>query len=190
MKKFFASLLAASVLFVFLAASAMAQEKIKLFEQFYQDGNYSIGMLNPVDSDFDRYKPKAMKEDVTKHVSKIGDIELMAVYLNYYRSPKAGSFWDEDREVRNAIMSAAISTNIPMNVDYAFTKILEKDTTTDQYSQKDVRYKIFTEKREWVYAFRFIRNEGNEYVLVYKAPKSDENLLSPEDFFNTFKLVK
>ena len=190
MKKITISLLAMLMLFVFSTSSALAAEKIKLFDQFYQNGNYRIGMLNPVDEEFNRYKPKEMKEDMVKHVSKIGDIELMAVYLNYYRTPEAGSFWDQGRDERNAIISAVISTDVPMNIDYAFTKTLEKDSENPKYNQKDILYKVFAEKREWIYAFRFIRNGGNEYVLVYKGPKDTENLLSPDEFFNTFKLVK
>ena len=125
-----------------------------------------------------------------RHVSKIGDIELMAVYLNYYRSPEAGSFWDQGKDERNAIISALISAKVPMNVDYAFTKILEKDSENPKYNQKDILYKVYAEKREWIYAFRFIRSGGDEYVLAYKGPKDTENLLSPDEFFNTFKLLK
>ena len=189
MKKNIISLLAILMFLVFSTNGALATEKIKLFDQFYQNGNYRIGMLNPVDVEFNRYKPQGMKEDMFKHVSRIGDIELTAVYLDYYRSPKAGSFWDEDKEARNAIISAVISTDIPMNIDYAFKKVIEKDSENPKYKQKDIIYKVFAEKREWIYAFRFIRNGENEYVLIYKGPKDTENLLSPDEFFNTFKLL-
>jgi hypothetical protein len=190
MKKIIVSLLATLMLFVFSTGAALAAEKIKLFDQFYQNGNFRIGMLKPVDEEFNRYKPKEMKEDMFRHVSKIGDIELMAVYLNYYRSPEAGSFWDQGKDERNAIISALISAKVPMNVDYAFTKILEKDSENPKYNQKDILYKVYAEKREWIYAFRFIRSGGDEYVLAYKGPKDTENLLSPDEFFNTFKLLK
>ena len=190
MKKITLSLLAALMLLIFTTSAALAAEKIKLFEQFYQDGNFSIGMLNPVNEPFDRYKPKEMKEDMFRHISKIGDIELMAVYLNYSRAPEASSFWDQDMEARNAIISLVISANVPMNVEYAFTKVLEKDSETSKYMQKDIVYKVFTAKREWIYAFRFIRSGGDEYVLAYKGPKDTENLLSPDEFFNTFKMLK
>ena len=190
MKKITASLLATIMVLVFSASAAFAAEKIKLFDQFYQNGNYYIGMLKPVDVEFNRYKPETMKEDMFKHVSKIGEIELTAVYLNYYRSPETGSFWEQDREARNAIISAVISTDVPMSIDYAFTKMLEKDSETPKYNQKDILYKVFADKREWIYAFRFIRNGGNEYVLMYKGPKDTENLLSPDEFFSTFKLAK
>ena len=79
MKKIIVSVLATFMLFVFSTGAALAAEKIKLFDQFYQNGNFRIGMLKPVDEEFNRYKPKEMKEDMFRHVSKIGDIELMAV---------------------------------------------------------------------------------------------------------------
>lgn len=190
MKKFNAVGLAIFLMTMLTASNVYAQEKIQLFEQFYQDGNYSIGMLNPKDESFDRYKPKAMTQPLIKHVSQIGDISLAALYLNYYRTPKAASFWDEDNEIRSAIIASAISTDVPMTKDYAYAKNSEKNSQTSNYKQKDIVYSVFADGQEYIYAFRFIRKGGDEYVLTYRAPKSQESELSPEDYFNTFKLVR
>ncbi len=178
-------------LFVLIAAQpAYAEGKIRLNEQFYQDGNFTIGMLNPVDLPFERYKPKEMNYKVMKHVSKIGDIELTALYLNYYRTPDAPSFWEQDAATRGAVMAAVISTQVPMSEDFGFTKIKEEDSERNGYHQKDIYYGLLVGGEKYIFAFRFIRRGGDEYMLAYRAPVDEESRLSPEEFFNTFKLVK
>lgn len=169
---------------------AYSQDKIVLKEQFYQDGNYSIGMLNPVDMPMEQYKPEGMDYDVVKHVSRIGNIELTAVYLNYARAPQAHSFWDEDSATRGAFMAAILATEVPMSQDFGFTKLSETDSETADYKQKDIYYGLLVDAKKYVFAFKFIRRSGDEYVLAYKAPIKDEPLLSPQEYFDTFKLVK
>ena len=176
--------------FVLIFAHTAYAEKIKLNEHFYQDGNFKIGMLNPVDEPFERYKPEEMPQKIMMHVSEIGDIYLTALYLNYYRSPEAPSFWDEDAATRGAVMAAVISTDVPMDEDFGFTKLSEVDSETADYRQKDIRYGLLVGEHTYIYAFRFIRRGGDEYILVYSGPTADESRLSPDDFFETFALVK
>jgi hypothetical protein len=179
------------LLFVLIAAQpAYSQGKIHLNEQFYQDGNFTIGMLNPVNVPFEHYKPKKMNYKIMKHVSKIDGIELTALYLNYYRTPDAPSFWEQDAATRGALMAAVISTNIPMSEDFGFTKTKEENSELNGYHQKDIYYGLMVDGEKYIFAFRFIRRGGDEYMLAYRAPVDSVSRLSPEDFFNTFKLVK
>jgi hypothetical protein len=181
-----------TLLFTLIAAQpAYSQGKITLNEQFYQDGNFSIGMLNPVDEPFEQYKPVEMDYKVVKHVSRIDDdIELTALYLNYYRAPDAPSFWEQDAATRGAVMAAVIATDVPMSEDFGFTKLKEENSEVNDYHQKDIYYGLLVNEEKYIFAFRFIRRGGDEYVLAYRAALDAESKLSAEDFFNTFKLVK
>ena len=179
----------ATCAFLLIFAHVAYAEKIKLNEQYYQDGNYKIGMLNPVDQPFERYKPEEMTQEIKLHVSEIDDIYLTALYLNYYRTPDAPSFWDEDAASRGAVMAAVISTDVPMSEDFGFTKLSETYDETAHYRQMDIRYGLLVGEETYIYAFRFIRRGGDEYILVYRGPTAAEERLSPDDYFNTFKLV-
>ena len=87
-------------------------------------------------------------------------------------------------------MAAVISTNIPMSEDFGFTKTKEENSELNGYHQKDIYYGLMVDGEKYIFAFRFIRRGGDEYMLAYRAPVDSVSRLSPEDFFNTFKLVK
>lgn len=162
--------------------------KIILTTEYYADGHFSIGLIDPKDEEIVNYKPKGIKEPLIKHTSVIGDTELAVVYLDYASNPKAISLWKVNPEQRNALISAFISTDVPMSEDYAYQKLWEKEITENGYSQREVRYKVKTKDAEYIYALRFIRRGLDEYVLFYKGPVAGDSSLTPEDFFSTFEI--
>lgn len=170
------------------AAFAATAEKMTLPTEYYADGHFSIGLIDPKDEEVLNYKPKGIKEPLIKHVSVIGDVELAAIYLDYANNRKAISLWSVNPEQRNALISAFISTDVPMTEDYAYQKLWEREITDNGYPQREIRYKVKTKGAEYLYAVRFIRRGLDEYVLFYKGPVAGENILTPEDFFSTFEI--
>lgn len=169
-------------------ALAATTGKITLPTEYYAEGHFSIGLIDPKDEEIVNYKPKGIKEPLIKHVSVIGDVELAAIYLDYANNPKAVSLWNVNPEQRNALISAFISTDVPMAEDYAYQKLWEREITDNGYPQREIRYKVKTRDAEYIYAVRFIRRGLDEYVLFYKGPAAEDNILTPEDFFSTFEI--